>query len=395
MLDSSTLSVRKVLTMLEDLRREINEFECDGVEEVNLDFYLDEISREISRISLKALLGDTHGLKLLQEEIQGLEDHDSAINQILVDAFMLDTSIIYALARQDEERTARDFEDWMWSLLDESVFKDIVYGTAKLALKRDTFSAIILSSKIFSFGLVSIMKGDLKALGRTLDYYTLLTLKLYDPEDIELAPLKFSLYISHLILSHTAIIKGRLIEDIEHYRREVRARTKIANLVDRYVKTNNILSISMAIKKANRIAARLAIKGIKQKNDWPLMRELNELYWMASNIRSEKNLEELRALQNNLEAAIHVINSSKLDMDLAQDILEENLIVETEEEQRDASIGLTASAIKLHSLGLREHSQRIEEFMRRLSLQKGDGRIHRVNIDFLRYFKENSDRKEG
>ncbi len=394
-LDSSNTSVMKVLMMLEDLMREINDFEDDEVEEVNLDFYLDEISREISKIALKAFLGDKHTLDLLQEEMKNLTDIDSPINQMLIDAFMLNLSITDTLAIHDQDKTTRDFEDWMLSLMNERVFKEMVYGTARLAIERNTFSAIILTSKVFSFGLMAIMKGNFRALGRALDYYMLLTLKLYDPEDIGLAPLKFSLYISHLILSHTAILKGRLIEDIEHYRREARARTKVANLVDRYVKTNNIPSISMAIGKANRIAARLSMKSIKQKNDWILMKELNELYWMASEIRSEKNLEELRALQNNIEATIHVINTSKLDMDLAQDIVEEKFTIETEEEQRDASIGLTASAIKLHSIGLKDHSKRIEDFMKSLSLQKGSSKIHQVNIDFLKYIKEESDRKRG
>ncbi|MFQ5711560.1 MAG: hypothetical protein ACE5GD_07250 [Candidatus Geothermarchaeales archaeon] len=382
------LSLGKACMLLEDLKDEIRKFERGKIEEVNLDVYLDEISRYVAKIILEALIGNDKELKTLMEKIQ--EDHaiESSTYQIINDAFTLNLSIVSNITISNKDTAKSGYKISLRNLLNEKIFRDIVYRTVSLAEGGDVFSSILLASKIFNFGIISILKEDLRGLGRVLDYYTILTIRLYDPNDILRAPLKFSLYISHLILMHMAMFRGGLIENMEQYRSTVRGKTKIASMINKAVKSNEVARISMAIRRANRLAAHLALNSLMYMSDWRLIRELNELYWMMSNLRSKRNLEELQALQNNLEAVIHVINSSEMDMKLAQDVMEKKVMIGTEDDRREASVGLTASAIKLWMLGLEKRSRKVEEFMARLSKKREMGDFYRFNLDFLRHLRK-------
>ncbi len=373
--------------LLEDLKSEIRSFEEGSREEVNLDVYLDEISRYMAKIILKALTGDVRELNSLTDKLQSDESVESTTYQIIKDAFLLNLAIVSNILLSEKEMVERGFDMSFESLSNEKIFKEIVYRTISLAEKGDIFSSVLLASKIFSFGVISIFNDELRGLGRVLDYYTILTIRLYNPRDILIAPLKFSLYISHLTIMHIAMLSGGLIENMEEYREKVRGTTKIANLINRAVRSNQSTKISSAIRRANRLAAHLAIKSISTRSDWRLIKELNELYWMMSNLRSKRNLGELQALQNNLEAVIHVINTSEMDMRLAEDIMEEKISIDTEDDQKEASVGLTASALKLWMLGLRERSMKVEDFVEKLTRERRTGNFYWFNLDFLRQIR--------
>lgn len=381
------LTPDKAYMLLEDLKSEIRSFEEGSREEVNLDVYLDEISRYMAKIILKALTGDVRELNSLTDKLQSDESVESTTYQIIKDAFLLNLAIVSNILLSEKEMVERGFDMSFESLSNEKIFKEIVYRTISLAEKGDIFSSVLLASKIFSFGVISIFNDELRGLGRVLDYYTILTIRLYNPRDILIAPLKFSLYISHLTIMHIAMLSGGLIENMEEYREKVRGTTKIANLINRAVRSNQSTKISSAIRRANRLAAHLAIKSISTRSDWRLIKELNELYWMMSNLRSKRNLGELQALQNNLEAVIHVINTSEMDMRLAEDIMEEKISIDTEDDQKEASVGLTASALKLWMLGLRERSMKVEDFVEKLTRERRTGNFYWFNLDFLRQIR--------
>ncbi|MFQ5950761.1 MAG: hypothetical protein ACE5KH_01590 [Candidatus Geothermarchaeales archaeon] len=372
--------IEKTLLLLRDLSLEIQQYEAGHRETVSLDFYLDEISRQAAKIVLSAYDGDMEPLDALAESLQDQSYTVSPIAQMVLDAFALTVSTVSSLIGREMNQ---DLDAWSRSLSEERTFKSLVNWISNLCEKDDTFSAILLSSRILAHGFASIVRGDVEGLGAALDYYNLLTFRLYDPHDIESAPLKFFLYVSNLLLTNVAMLRGGLVETMERYRRKMRTTTKIAEMLERSMTLGSVPRISMAIATANKLAAKLATMSIRDGDDWKLLRELNEVHWLTTKLADARNVQEVRALQSNLEAAIHIIRGSERDLELAHEVIESGVRGESDEAYREAAVGVTTSAAKLLFLGLSKQADRLREYMKSRVTEDRLGGIHKVNVDFL------------
>jgi len=389
-LNEGKADIEKALILLKDLSLEIQEYETGDRHTVSLDFYLDEISRQAAKIVLLAYDGEMEPLDDLAESLQDQIYTESPIAQMILDALALSLSTVKSLIAEEMNQ---DLDAWSRSLSKERTFKSLVDWISSLCEKDDTFSAILLSSRILAHGFASTVRGDVEGLGAALDYYNLLTFRLYDPHDIESAPLKFFLYVSNLLLTNVAMLRGGLVERMETYRRKMRTSTRIAQMLDRSLAQGSVPRISMAVATANKLAAKLATRSIQEGDDWRLLRELNEVHWLTAKLADPGNLQEVRALQNNLEAAIHIIRGSERDLELAHEVIERGVEGESDEAYREAAVGVTTSAAKLLFLGLSKHSDRVQEYMKSRLTEDKLGGIHKINVDFLKHLDKISKKR--
>lgn len=164
-------------------------------------------------------------------------------------------------------------------------------------------------------------------------------------------------------------------------------------MLERSLAQGSVPRISMAVATANKLAAKLATRSIQEGDDWRLLRELNEVHWLTAKLADPGNLQEVRALQNNLEAAIHIIRGSERDLELAHEVIERGVEGESDEAYREAAVGVTTSAAKLLFLGLSKHSDRVQEYMKSRLTEDKLGGIHKINVDFLKHLDKISKKR--
>ena len=365
-----TYNIKRVLSVLERLRRDLSRFERGEIEEIDIVDYIEDLSEDLGQVIYHSIVyGDPYLLFEIVDYTSDVEDGE--ITSLIFNMITLQLNAIISVI--DWHAHGELSKDYIFDDMRNDDFINFSADTTIRAIEENNIDiALDIATSYLIFGFYSAIIHDEDGVDKAIDYLVYTGLKLEEDDTIKVL-FKTHIYLSYLLLNEVIRRDKVLYYKIEEFRVKRIKSTRVAKIFFKLINSDRAydkLKIEVEVQKR---LARLIRSAILTKSDWDVLREIRSFNWLYRRY-SARYGSIIEDVLYTLEGTVHAFMKSNEDINVSEAVLERQEMVNEDRE----IVALISSALKMYRFGLKDAYRNIIKGMKELSKKKRKIRLSRI-----------------
>ena len=363
-------NIKRVLLVLERLRRDLSRFERGEIEEIDIVDYIEDLSEDLGQVIYHSIVyGDPYLLFEIVDYTSDVEDGE--ITSLIFNMITLQLNAIISVI--DWHAHGALSKDYIFDDMRNDDFINFSADTTIKAIEENNIDiALDIATSYLIFGFYSAIIHDEDGVDKAIDYLVYTGLKLEEDDTIKVL-FKTHIYLSYLLLNEVIRRDKVLYYKIEEFRVKRIKSTRVAKIFFKLINSDRAydkLKIEVEVQKR---LARLIRSAILTKSDWDVLREIRSFNWLYRRY-SARYGSIIEDVLYTLEGTVHAFMKSNEDINVSEAVLERQEMVNEDRE----IVALISSALKMYRFGLKDAYRNIIKGMKELSKKKRKIRLSRI-----------------